>query len=672
MTGYQIPRNSLAWLLVSQVAVIAPHVVRLPLWVMLVAAVCIAWRVMIYQGRWSYPGRLVKTLLVVGGFAGVPLGYAKLFGVEPAVALLVVAFVLKLLEMHHKRDAYVVILLAYFVCITQFLFDQSIPFALYTFGCVILITAALVGLYQTRSHLNPLKTLRTSVLLISQALPLMVVLFVLFPRISPLWTVPMPTEMAKTGVSDSMSPGDFVSLAQSDELVFKATFDAEPPSFSQLYWRGLVLTEFDGRTWTQNEPLLRRSVWRYRQAEPGWVNDIEYLGATQSYDIILQPSQQNWMFSLAMPELSTDRDFVILRDFRMASIKPIRQKLRYKLTSHLDYRIDRQLNDFWTYRYTRLPEDGNPQSRQLARQMQAAATDNGDYINDVLRMFNQQGFVYTLKPPGLGANSIDDFLLRTRRGFCEHYAGAFTFMMRAAGIPARVVVGYQGGEYNPNGNFVSVRQFDAHAWTEVWLADRGWVRVDPTSAVAPDRVERGLEAAVEQEETFLADSPLSLFHFRQLLWLTELRLQIDAIGHYWDTWVVGYTPEMQMGLLSRYFDDLDKKRLGTIMLTTFFSLLGIIAIFLLARRSHSTRLPAEGEYFKFCRAMEKFGLARLTGEGPLDYAERIKMERPEMAAEVDKVTSAFIDANYIAEKTTDVSVLKKAVRALRFRALTAS
>ncbi len=672
MTGYQIPRNSLAWLLVSQVAVIAPHVVRLPLWVMVVAAVCIAWRVMIYQGRWSYPGRLVKTLLVVGGFAGVPLGYAKLFGVEPAVALLVVAFVLKLLEMHHKRDAYVVILLAYFVCITQFLFDQSIPFALYTFGCVILITAALVGLYQTRSHLNPLKTLRTSVLLISQALPLMVVLFVLFPRISPLWTVPMPTEMAKTGVSDSMSPGDFVSLAQSDELVFKATFDAEPPSFSQLYWRGLVLTEFDGRTWTQNEPLLRRSVWRYRQAEPGWVNDIEYLGATQSYDIILQPSQQNWMFSLAMPELSTDRDFVILRDFRMASIKPIRQKLRYKLTSHLDYRIDRQLNDFWTYRYTRLPEDGNPQSRQLARQMQAAATDNGDYINDVLRMFNQQGFVYTLKPPGLGANSIDDFLLRTRRGFCEHYAGAFTFMMRAAGIPARVVVGYQGGEYNPNGNFVSVRQFDAHAWTEVWLADRGWVRVDPTSAVAPDRVERGLEAAVEQEETFLADSPLSLFHFRQLLWLTELRLQIDAIGHYWDTWVVGYTPEMQMGLLSRYFDDLDKKRLGTIMLTTFFSLLGIIAIFLLARRSHSTRLPAEGEYFKFCRAMEKFGLARLTGEGPLDYAERIKMERPEMAAEVDKVTSAFIDANYIAEKTTDVSVLKKAVRALRFRALTAS
>ena len=240
MTPYQIPRNSLAWMLAAQVAVILPHLFRIPPWVLMIAAACIFWRVMVFQGRWSYPGRWVKVLFVLTGFAAVPFSYGQIYGVEPAVSLLVVAFSLKLLEMVQKRDAYVVIMLAYFVCITEFLFEQSIPYTLYMFTCVLMITAALIGLNQTQSHLRPLRTLKTSAVLLVQAVPLMIVLFVLFPRISPLWSVPLPNDQAKTGVTDQLSPGDIATLTESDELVFRAAFQGNAPRFSQLYWRGLV------------------------------------------------------------------------------------------------------------------------------------------------------------------------------------------------------------------------------------------------------------------------------------------------------------------------------------------------------------------------------------------------------------------------------------------------
>ena len=468
-----------------------------------------------------------------------------------------------------------------------------------------------------------------------------------------------------------MSPGDIALLTQSDSLAFKATFELPPPALSRLYWRGLVLSEFDGKTWTQ-DPLLRRTVWRHRQKLPGWVDSIEYGGNSLRYDIILEPTQQNWLFSLAMPELPEDRDLVILHDYRIASRLKVRQRLRYEVNSHLDYTLERELDDFWRYRFTRLPDTSNPRTRTLAESMYAQSGSVGEYINNVLRMYNLEEFVYTLRPPLLGENGIDEFIHDSRRGFCEHYAGSFVFMLRAVGIPARIVVGYQGGEYNPRGNYVSVRQFDAHAWTEVWLEGSGWVRFDPTSAVAPDRIELGLEAAVEEENTFLANSPLSIFRYRQLLWLTELRLQIDAIGHYWDTWVVGYTPETQMSLLRKYLGDVSRQRIGMIMITVFFSLLAVVGLFILMKRSKAVLRPVDEEYLRFCQIMEKRGYGRRFGEGPLDYARRIRREIPEYSQEVDAITSTYVQMNYIETEPQDYMVLKKAIRLFRFRTLLAN
>ncbi|MDB9942473.1 DUF3488 and transglutaminase-like domain-containing protein [Pseudomonadales bacterium] len=674
MTGFQIPRNSLVWMLAAQIAVIVPHVPRLPVWVTLICVGCGLWRVMVYQGRWSYPGRWTKVVFVIAGLVGIGVGYqGRVYGLEPAVALLVIAFVLKLLEMQHKRDAYIVILLGYFVAITEFLFFQSIPYALYILFSVVLITAALIGLNQTQSHRQPLKTLKLAATLMVQSIPMMLVLFVLFPRISPLWTVPLESQAAKSGVTDRMSPGDIASLSLSPELAFKASFNGPVPGPSQLYWRGLVLENYDGKTWTRRTNLTD-GIWRDSQTMPVWAKHIERLGDTQSYSIILEPTRQNWLFSLAAADLSANADIAMLGDYTLAYVhrRGVTTKFKYAVTSDLEYRLETDLSDEVRQRTTNLPSGSNPRARELANLLYAAATSDADYVNRVLIYYADEEFVYTLAPPVLGDNDIDEFLFDSQRGFCEHYAGSFVFMMRTAGIPARIVLGYQGGEYNALANYIAVHQFDAHSWAEVWYEGRGWVRVDPTRMVSPERIQRGLESAVADENTFLANSPLSWLKYRQLLWLQDLRQQLDAIGHYWDNWVVGYNPRTQLEFLSTYFENINASRLGLLMLTTFFVLLGIVALFVLRTRNTRLLTAVDQQYLRFCQLLAKQGLVRQTGEGPWSYNERVSQTRPDLAPVVTRVTREYTRMNYDLGAPNNSKALKKAVSAFRIKALTAN
>ncbi|MFT5794353.1 MAG: transglutaminase-like putative cysteine protease [Saprospiraceae bacterium] len=612
--------------------------------------------------------------MVVGGLVGIGVGYrGRVYGLEPAVALLVIAFVLKLLEMQHKRDAYIVILLGYFVAITEFLFFQTIAYTLYMLFAVTLITAALIGLNQTQSHHRPLATFKLAVRLLAQSLPMMIVLFVLFPRITPLWTVPLESQAAKTGVTDSMKPGDIANLIQSPDLAFKATFAGDLPAFNQLYWRGLVLETYDGRGWTRRSSL-RDGIWRDGDEAPRWKDNIQRLGRSVSYSIILEPTQQNWLFSLSVPQLPATTDVAMLSDFTLAYAqrRGVTSKFKYDVTSDQNFLLQAKLGDYVRARNTMLPDGVNPRARALALSLRALASDEADYVRRVMVNYNASGFVYTLQPPVLGENDIDEFLFDSQRGFCEHYAGSFVFMMRAVGIPARVVVGYQGGEYNTRANYIAVRQFDAHAWAEVWYEERGWVRIDPTQMVAPDRIERGLESALSEDETFLSDSPLSLLKYRQLLWLSELRQQVEAIGHYWDSWVVGYNPVTQMDLLSQYFDKVNPTRMGIMMLSSFFALLGIVGLFVLSTRSHHIVTPVDQQYLRFCQLLQKHGLPRKAGEGPSDYAARVTLVRPDLADAIERVTEAYIALNYATEVPGDSADLKKAVTVFRLKALRAN
>lgn len=662
---YQIPRNALALMLVSIALVILPHVGRLPVWVTLMCVGCCFWRVMVFQGRWAFPGRWVKAFFVFGSFLGVGFGYGTLLGLEPWVGMLVIALVLKLLEMHRKQDAYTVVVLAYFVALTEFLFEQSIPFALYMYVAVTVVTASLIGLNQAK--VSPrLAVIKASVML-AQAIPMMIVLFVMFPRIGPLWTVPVQSNVAKTGVTDSMSPGDVAELVQSDALAFRATFEGEVPAYSQLYWRGLVLSYFNrgDQSWTQERPGLYGRTLQVNGEVTGWEDNMEYVGEPVRYSVIMEPTNQNWVFSLTLPEPVEGR-LGLVRDFRFYSFQEIRSRFQYELTSYLDYRIDSELSDFWRHRYTLLPEEDNPQTKALGETLRADAIGDDEFLSNVLRYYMTEGFGYTLRPPMLEGNTIDQFLFQTRRGFCEHFASSFVYLMRSGGVPARVVVGYQGGEFNRRGNYVAIRQFDAHAWAEVWLEERGWVRVDPTGVVAPQRIQEGLEFAVEDEE-FLADVGLSLMKFSSSLWITELRLQLGALNHYWDAWVVGYSPTMQMELLNRYLGKIDRKTLGLYLLGGFFGIFAIVALFLLMKRSSRKLAPVEREYLRYCQYLAGQGLARAIGEGPIDYGRRVSEARPDLAEGIRDVTNAYVRLNFAEDRPEEPGLLRKAYRNLRVR-----
>ena len=671
---YQIPRNALVLMLIASAMVILPHVVRLPFWLTGLCVICGLWRVMVYQGRWSYPGRWIKVVLVFGVFIGVGMGYGTLLGLEPWVGILIVAFVLKLLEMHQQRDAYTFIILAYFVALTEFLFEQSIPYTLYMYATVTIITAALIGLNQTQLFAAPTRTLKKASIILAQSIPLMLVLFVLFPRLAPLWTVPLQSNVAKSGISDTMSPGNIALLVQSDELAFRATFEDEIPPYGDLYWRGLVLSYFDGetQTWEQERRRFYGRPMRARDEPADWLREMEHLGNEVSYSIIMEPTNQNWLFSLTLPELSEERGMGLVRDYRFYSFRPIRSRFQYELTSHLDYRTDNRLSDFWRYRYLLLPSDDNPETKALAQQLLEQGRSPREYLTTVMRMYALGDYAYTLRPPTVSGDTIDRFLLDSRRGFCEHFAGSFVYLMRAGGVPARVVVGYQGGEFNRRGNYVAVHQFDAHAWAEVWLDGEGWVRVDPTSVVAPERIQSGLESAVEGEDTFLADVGLSLMKFRSTLWITELRLQIQAMNHYWDAWVVGYTPDVQMSVLAKYLGEMDRKTMGMLLLATFFGILALIGLVLLLKRSTRKLAPVEQVYLKYCDMLAGKNLARNIGEGPLDYADRVSSERPDLEPAVRAVTNAYMKSNYIDDTPEEVDMLKRAVRNMRVMAFAAN
>lgn len=673
MTEFQIPRNSLAWMLAAQAAVIAPHVTRLAPWILVVCLGCGLWRIMVFQGRWSYPSRWTKVLFVLGGIIGILSGYGRqVVQLDPAVALLILAFVLKLLEMHHKRDAFIVILLAYIVVITEFLYSQTIPTSLYMGLVMVMITAALIGLNQTQGHLRPVHTFKMAGILLGQSLPLMAVLFVLFPRVAPLWTVPLQSRMARTGISDSMSPGEIATLTRSDELAFRVTFEGEVPENSKLYWRGLVFSRFDGKTWSQARTGYgRRPVEWANNLDAPWDALIERLGEPVSYSVILEPTRRNWIFALPTPVPLTE-GIGLVRDFRLFSRRPIQSRLRYEVISFLDHRTERELSDEQRDRTTLLPRTGNPLTRRLATDMRAESSSTEQFVARVLLMFNEEEFVYTLRPPLLGDDVVDDFILGTKRGFCEHFASSFVFMMRSAGVPARVVVGYQGGEFNPIGNYLAVHQFDAHAWAEVWIEGLGWRRVDPTSAVAPERIEDGLQAAVDAEQSFLEDSPLSWFKYSQTLWLTELRLQLSAIGHYWDTWIVGYNPTVQVRFLGQFMGDVNVKKIGITLFVTFGSVLLFIALLLLKKRKAIPLDSVSREYLTFCRLLEKLGFGRQIGEGPIHYAERIGSVRPEMYDAVRGVTDIYVDLNYSGREDGQSDELKRAVRAFRLRLMAAN
>ena len=638
-TLQQIPRNALVWIIISLFALVAPHASRLPIWILALYAVAVIWRLQVHRGRWSFPGRWVKVVMILSGFVGIYASYGSFVGLEPTVALLLIAFALKLLELSHRKDAYVLLFLGYFICLTQFLFSQDLLVTLYALVSVTVVTTALVAIHRPGEHQFKLGTLRVASVMLLQALPLMIVLFFLFPRFGPLWTVPIKNHTAKTGMSDFMKPGDVASLSQSADVAFRVKFDGEIPVKSALYWRGLVLSRIEQGVWS----ALSFYDLPANQLRP---QEVIIGGEPIRYNVIMEPTQQRWLYGLKYARSDT-RTVMQTSDFRLFSPTLIETEFMYTVDSWTDVPVEETLSDWRRTTETQLPPTGNAKTRKLSLELREEAGSNAAFVDLVLDRFRVEPYVYTLRPGLLPEqDSIDAFLFQSQRGFCEHYASAFVFMMRAAGVPARVVAGYQGGEINPVNKTVIVHQFDAHAWAEVWLASRGWVRVDPTAAISPLRIEFGLEEAMASEGSFLSTMLLSPARYRSIPLLNLLRLRYDALTYRWQTWVVGFDSERQFNLLRSFFGETTAKAFAIVLLGSWALVLLPVAISLFRAPDIEPVRPLAKHYRIFCKRLARLDLIRGAGETPSQFAQRVAEEFPDYAEQLWQITDLYNQLAY--------------------------
>jgi protein-glutamine gamma-glutamyltransferase len=621
---------------------------RLPAWASLACAALIAWRLMIApRGHWL-PGRLARTLLALGMAAVVLARFHTLNGLAAGTTLLILMAALKLLETRTLRDELVLTGAGLFLLLAACLDRQGLTraplYGLHAWACCAAIAAIATPTLSARASL----TLAARSLLL--AVPLGLALFLFFPRLpGSFWAIPRGSA-AYTGLSDEMSPGNISQLVADYSVAMRVQFEGARPS-GALYWRGPVLHNFDGRTW-------RRAATAFQSRTP-----LQFLGAPVRYRVALEPSHRRYWFALDTPAQSPAARVFLTYDYQLLSADPVNETARYQGVSYLQTRAAEPLGLMSRREDTALPAGGNPRTRALARSLHETAASDAAFVRAALDYLRSGGFVYSLEPQPLGPDSVDDFLFRTREGFCEHYAAAFVTLMRAAQVPARIVTGYLGGEWNPIGEFIEVRQADAHAWAEVWLEGRGWTRIDPTAVVAPERLTRGvlelLPNAFSASERLLYRSA----------WLSGLLQRWEAANAWWSDHVVKFNYDSQLALLqSLGMRTPDARALG---LTFAAALLGWLALVAwhFNRRARSAP-PTDAlarAYLRLGRKLARAGAARAPHLGPLAYAQQVSRQRPDLAERVQALCARYAQLRYGdgAPARAEVEAFAQAVTRLR-------
>lgn len=627
-----LPAGVLPWLLAVAAAAAAPHALHLPPPLSIAGAALLLTRLWLWRRQRPLPGSVLRALVTLAGVVFIVRHFGVFFGRDSGVALLFFFIALKPMEIHRRRDAMILILLALFLLLTHYFYSESLLTGLWLAASVTLILMTLMRLAGGSSNVRTL--LRHSGLMLAQAAPLMLFLFILFPRINgPLWGLPQDAHQGKTGLSEQMSPGSFSDLILSDEVAFRVQFaNQRIPPRHQLYWRGPVLTDYDGEKWYSHPPL------RHQAAPPPQI-EISDNAQRYAYTTTLEAHNMHWLLALDLPfERPPNTHFSAA--FEARSEQPLRQRSRFHFTANTSFSVNRTERPQILQRALQLPAQRNPRSHALARQWREQLQQPQAISNAALQYFRQQAFYYTLRPPLTGKHAIDDFLFQTRRGFCEHYAAAYVVLMRAAGIPARVVTGYQGGESNPIDGLLTVRQSSAHAWAEIWLKDKGWLRIDPTAAVAPSRIEHGLGAALP------AADPRPALMRLNAPWLHHLRHRWEALNSTWQQWVIAYDQQRQRDLLSLLpgLQEPDWRQLLTLLFTALaISLMPVVLrIFYPARNAD----PTQRLWHKFRRQLSRHGVQPHPWEGPLALAQRIRHQHPHLVRITKPALNAWTCLRY--------------------------
>ncbi|QAU33845.1 DUF3488 and transglutaminase-like domain-containing protein [Janthinobacterium sp. 17J80-10] len=644
-------------LLCACVLVLAPHAAQVPLWIALTAGALLLWRGWItFRGN-RLPPRWLLLPLAVLAMAGVYASFRTLLGREAGVATLVLLLAFKLLEMHARRDLFVVLFLGCFLILAGFFHSQGMGAALMALLAMVALLSAQLS-FQYTGAVPPLRQrLQLGGKILALAAPLTLLMFFLFPRIEgPLWNMPGDAKVSRSGLSDTMAPGNIAQLALSGDVAFRVKFLDTVPAQAKLYWRGIVLDDYDGRNWKQATATSAATL-------PAAVRTR---GSAVRHQITMEPHGKRWLFALELPQtppVMPGLTAKIAANGELRAERPVHDRIRYTAVSHLDFALQADLARDDLRPWLALPTGYNPATQAFAASLRRAASDDMQVANAALQYFREQQFRYTLEPPALGRNAMDDFLFGTRAGFCEHYASAFVILMRAAGVPARVVTGYQGGEINPVDGFMTVRQSDAHAWAEIWLQNRGWVRVDPTAAVAPNRIEQSLARNLPQGGLAGAIG----LNPAARSWLASLRFNWDAINNGWNQWVMNYSRDKQTSLLqSLGFNQPDWRTLASLLGVGAAIVMALLAWPLLVERRKMD--PLTTLYLRFCQIMARKGLPRAAHEGPRTYCLRLR-QAAGMLSENKKMAAERFLARYESVRYGTVSDLSAAPHVAQLKSL---
>jgi transglutaminase-like putative cysteine protease len=608
--------------------------VHAPPWTIAIASACAIWRILVASGRMPAPRPRTGMRFVFGAITallvgGVLLSFRTLNGLAAGTALLVLMGALKLLESRARRDDGIVIGVSLFLLLAAALAGQSLA-KLPVYLLLLWGAGAAIAMVANSSQVLPLPAaLRLSARTLAMAIPLAVACFLLFPRPGGhFWALP-GRGAAQTGLSDEMSPGMIDKLVVDYEPAFRVDFEGPPPPPEERYWRGPVLNTFDGFTWRR----ARRVGYRGEARQP--------VGEAVRYRITMEPTGRNWLFSLDTIDRSPLREVLLLHDRQLWRPEPVNDTLSYDASSHLRTVTSQPLSGLGRQIETALPESANPRARELARRLRQSAADDAAYADMVLEWFRTQGLEYTFEPEPTSVDSVDSVLFDTRRGFCGHFASAYATLMRAVGIPARVVTGYLGGEWNPVGSYLIVRQSDAHAWTEIWLDGRGWTRVDPTAVVAPGRLRAGVYELVESEMT-----PGAVAIWRTP-WVSALSRYWDGANYWWRKRVVEFNERAQLDFLRHLgFDSPSWRVLG--WLFAGMLLLWLAWVTLTLRRSVPRAKPDRlgRAWLRATRKLERVAPPREPAEGALTYARRVAGLRPDLATAVLSIAARYTEMRF--------------------------